>query len=91
MEKITLDSIIKKEWIKEIVDYQEDLDSEAIREYGKVMKSSAGQTFRQLAEKIFKKIYPGEFPDKQLEKIMYDEYVKGFNNNLIDHLNSKLS
>ena len=85
---INFDSIIEKGMIKDIVDYQEDLDSEA-RAYKSVMKNSEGLTFRQLGERIFKIIYPGAFPDALTKKAYFDEFMKTFNDNLISHLNNK--
>lgn len=86
---ITLDTKIKKEWIPEIIKYQEDLDSEARREYLNVMKNSEGLTLKELSYRIFKKIYPGKFPSREIEKVYLEDHIEIFDGNLVSHLNRK--
>jgi malonyl CoA-acyl carrier protein transacylase len=89
-EKITLDSVIKPEWVEEIYNYTTESDSNAVTEYAKILKSCVGSTLQQLAKEIFKRIYPGEFPrdpDVDIEAMYFETFVKNFNNNTVGHLN----
>ncbi len=87
---IIIDSIIKKEWVKEIISYQEDRDSDA-SDYYTEMINSTGLTFRELSTKMFKKAYPGSFRNFKEEKLYYDNFIESIEKNLINHLNKVLT
>jgi len=82
---VTFNTKIKPEWVKFILDYQTGLDSN-VNEYKDLIKKSSGKTFKQLADSIFKRIYPGTFPSSQLEEIYRSEFLTSFHNNVMSEI-----